>query len=153
MNGMSKNCSVSSRFRYTRLLRINPSRGISSAHSDSRYSTGDGNCPGRRLAITAALNPPAPVPQKTSGAGVPSAAAHFPLYIAFKTPTSYAALAPPPESTRPTRLFELRSHLRICLTASVLEQYPILSILSDPMAASQAMLSLGPTLGRQNSVE
>src|SRR5262245_9440398 len=71
---------------------------------------GDGYCPGRRLAITAALNPPAPVPQNTSGAGVPSATAHLPLYIAFKTPTSYAALAPPPESTRPTRWFELRKH-------------------------------------------
>src|SRR5260370_31958102 len=79
----------------------------------------DGKCPGRRLAITAALNPPAPVPQKTSGAGVPSATAHFPLYIAFKTPTSYAALAPPPESTRPTRSFELRRHLRGYLMASL----------------------------------
>src|SRR6266568_9290394 len=71
---------------------------------------GDGDCPGSRLAMTAALNPPAPVPQKTSGAGVPSAVAHLPSYIAFKTPTSYAALAPPPESTRPTRWFEFRKH-------------------------------------------
>src|SRR5439155_4965988 len=110
MKGISKNCPVSSRFRYTRLLRIIPSRGISSAHSDSRYSIGDGNCPGRRLAITAALNPPAPVPQKTSGAGVPSATAHLPLYIAFRTPTSYDALAPPPQSTRPTRWFKLKKH-------------------------------------------
>src|SRR5437016_4541645 len=111
MNVMSKNWSVSNRFRYTRLLRISPSCGISSAHSDSRYSMGEGNCPGRRLAITDALNPPAPVPQNTSGAGVSSATAHLPLYIAFSTPTSYAALAPPPESTRPTRSFELRMHL------------------------------------------
>src|SRR5260370_16242958 len=69
----------------------------------------DGKCPGRRLAITAALNPPAPVPQNTSGAGVPSATAHLPLYIAFNTPTSYAALAPPPESTKPTRSLAFRN--------------------------------------------
>jgi len=79
MKGISKNCAVSTRFRKTRLLRINPSCGISSAHSDSRYSIGAGNCPGRRLAITAALKAPAPVPEKTSGVLEPAAAGHLPL--------------------------------------------------------------------------